>query len=64
MEHDKNMKKHIFQNYQNTKPSKHDKKEEEIETLLSKTIMGSCLCTIVLNHNLLELTSPYYGPWV
>jgi hypothetical protein len=52
----------------------------EIKTLLSETMLGSCLYTIVLNHTLLEQASaryPYcedisyngwdifhYGPWV
>jgi hypothetical protein len=26
----------------------------EIETLLSETMLGSCLCIVVLNQNLLE----------
>ncbi len=57
-------RKTYFQNYKNIKPSKHDKKMIEIETFFFKTMLGSCLCTIILNHNLLEQAGACYGPWV
>jgi hypothetical protein len=47
------MKKHIFET---TKISNLPNQNIyiEIKTLLSKTILGSSIFTIVLNHNLLE----------
>lgn len=56
----KKMKKHIFLNCKKYQTLQTKRKNIEIKTLISKTILGSSIFIIVLNQNLLEQAGAHW----